>query len=113
MVAPPWYPVPPEGYGGIELVVQLLATELAARGHHVTLLGRETLPDDWRQDMRRGLSVITSRSDSLSRFIGALHPGQFILGGYRIAHSVIPSRGDGEESRGSKIRIPRALRRSE
>lgn len=35
------------------------------------LLGREALPDDWRQDMRRGLSVITSRSDSLSRFIGA------------------------------------------
>ena len=36
-----------------------------------SLVGREPLPDDWRQDMRRGLSVITSRSDSLSRFIGA------------------------------------------
>ena len=36
-----------------------------------SLLGRETLPDDWRQDMRRGLTVITSRSESLSRFIGA------------------------------------------
>jgi len=36
-----------------------------------SILGRETLPDDWRDDMRRGLSVITSRSDSLSRFIGA------------------------------------------
>ena len=35
------------------------------------LVGREPLPDDWRQDMRRGLSVITSRSESLSRFIGA------------------------------------------
>jgi two-component system nitrogen regulation sensor histidine kinase NtrY len=32
---------------------------------------RPTLPDDWRDDMRRGLSVIMSRSDSLSRFIGA------------------------------------------
>ncbi len=29
------------------------------------------LPDDWRDDMRRGLHVITSRSESLSRFIGA------------------------------------------
>lgn len=36
-----------------------------------SLLGRESLPEDWRQDMQRGLSVITSRSDSLSRFIGA------------------------------------------
>jgi two-component system nitrogen regulation sensor histidine kinase NtrY len=36
-----------------------------------TLLGREPLPEDWRQDMRRGLGVINSRSESLSRFIGA------------------------------------------
>jgi nitrogen fixation/metabolism regulation signal transduction histidine kinase len=35
------------------------------------ILRREPLPDDWRDDMRRGLSVITSRSESLSRFIGA------------------------------------------
>ncbi|MDE3159150.1 MAG: hypothetical protein KGM92_10320, partial [Acidobacteriota bacterium] len=36
-----------------------------------SLLGREPLPEDWRQDMRRGLGVINSRSDSLTRFIGA------------------------------------------
>jgi glycosyltransferase involved in cell wall biosynthesis len=36
-VAPPWIPVPPEGYGGIELVVGLLATGLQERGHDVTL----------------------------------------------------------------------------
>jgi glycosyltransferase involved in cell wall biosynthesis len=41
LVAPPWYAVPPGGYGGIELVIDLLATELAARGHQVTVLGRE------------------------------------------------------------------------
>jgi nitrogen fixation/metabolism regulation signal transduction histidine kinase len=35
------------------------------------IVARETLPDDWRDDMRRGLNVIMSRSDSLSRFIGA------------------------------------------
>ena len=35
------------------------------------IVARRTLPDDWRDDMRRGLSVIMSRSDSLSRFIGA------------------------------------------
>lgn len=39
LVAPPWYPVPPEGYGGIELVVALLARELGRRGHQVTVLG--------------------------------------------------------------------------
>ena len=36
-VAPPWVAVPPKGYGGIELVVGLLADGLAARGHEVTL----------------------------------------------------------------------------
>jgi nitrogen fixation/metabolism regulation signal transduction histidine kinase len=40
-------------------------------GSLATILSRETLPDDWRDDMRRGLTVITSRSESLSRFIGA------------------------------------------
>jgi len=36
-LAPPWFPVPPSGYGGIELVVSLLADGLAERGHEVTL----------------------------------------------------------------------------
>jgi len=36
-IAPPWIAVPPLGYGGIEWVVALLADELAARGHDVTL----------------------------------------------------------------------------
>jgi glycosyltransferase involved in cell wall biosynthesis len=36
-IAPPWYPVPPTGYGGIELVVGLLADGLVARGHDVTM----------------------------------------------------------------------------
>src|SRR2546423_1365643 len=37
VLAPVWIPVPPEGYGGIELVVSLLTEELVARGHDVTL----------------------------------------------------------------------------
>ena len=36
-----------------------------------SMLAREALPEDWREDMRHGLKVITARSDSLSRFIGA------------------------------------------
>ena len=37
MLSPPWIPVPPSGYGGIEWVVSLLCDELVARGHDVTL----------------------------------------------------------------------------
>ena len=37
LLAPPWIPVPPVGYGGIEAVVELLCEALVARGHEVTL----------------------------------------------------------------------------
>jgi len=37
LVAPPWLPVPPEGYGGTERVVALLADGLVAAGHDVVL----------------------------------------------------------------------------
>ena len=37
LIAPPWFPLPPKGYGGIELVVHLLTEGLVARGHDVTL----------------------------------------------------------------------------
>ena len=37
MLAPPWIPVPPRAYGGIENVVSLLTDELAERGHEVVL----------------------------------------------------------------------------
>jgi glycosyltransferase involved in cell wall biosynthesis len=39
MVAPPWFELPPSGYGGIESVVADLVDELTGRGHHVTLIG--------------------------------------------------------------------------
>ena len=45
VIAPPWYRVPPTGYGGIEWVVALLADGLTDRGHEVTLFappGSET-----------------------------------------------------------------------
>ena len=40
-IASPWIEVPPEGYGGIELIVDLLTTGLHARGHDVTLFAPE------------------------------------------------------------------------
>ena len=39
MVAPPYFGVPPEAYGGVEVVVADLVDALVARGHEVTLIG--------------------------------------------------------------------------
>ena len=38
VVAPPFFEIPPQGYGGIEAVVALLVDGLVRRGHDVTLL---------------------------------------------------------------------------
>jgi glycosyltransferase involved in cell wall biosynthesis len=38
MVAPPWFELPPEGYGGIEAMVYWLAEALHERGHQVTVI---------------------------------------------------------------------------
>ena len=48
-----------------------LAPIKSIAGSLLTILSRQPLAEDWRDDMQRGLSVITSRSESLSRFIGA------------------------------------------
>ena len=37
-IAPPWFSIPPAGYGGIEWIVALLADGLVEAGHDVTLL---------------------------------------------------------------------------
>lgn len=39
MVVPPWYELPPPGYGGVEQVCTALVDALVARGHQVTLFG--------------------------------------------------------------------------
>jgi glycosyltransferase involved in cell wall biosynthesis len=46
LVAPPWLPVPPAGYGGTEMVLDTLARGLAAAGHDVFLFttGDSTCP---------------------------------------------------------------------
>jgi len=48
-----------------------LAPIKSIAGSLETLLAREPLPDDWRDDARRGLSIIATRSEGLSRFLGA------------------------------------------
>jgi len=59
LIVSPWFPVPPTGYGGIELMVYNLAREVAERGHQVTVLGRQgsqglfeslaLAPESWQQ----------------------------------------------------------------
>lgn len=62
LVAPPWLPIPPGGYGGIEQVVYLLASELVARGHQVSVFGR--------QGSDRDLEVIALAPGSWERELG-------------------------------------------
>src|SRR5258705_7433574 len=42
MIMPPWYEVPPAGYGGLERVCASLIDGLIGRGHDVTLFGTGT-----------------------------------------------------------------------
>ena len=46
-----------------------LAPIKSVAGSLADLMGREPEPSDWREDMRRGLAVISSRADSLARFV--------------------------------------------
>src|SRR5262245_48664876 len=39
MVVPPWYEMPPTGYGGLEMIASALVDGLVDRGHDVTLFG--------------------------------------------------------------------------
>ena len=58
LLAPVWFPVPPCGYGGIELVVAVLADGLVERGHDVTLFaaGDSTTKATLRSAYRRAPS---------------------------------------------------------
>lgn len=42
MIVPPWYELPPSGYGGVEQVCTALVDALTARGHEVTIFGAGT-----------------------------------------------------------------------
>src|SRR6186713_3435670 len=48
-----------------------LAPIKSIAGSLATILERDPPPSDWRDDMQRGLAVIASRSESLSRFMSA------------------------------------------
>jgi nitrogen fixation/metabolism regulation signal transduction histidine kinase len=48
-----------------------LAPIKSIAGSLESMLARDRMPEDWNDDMRRGLAVIAARSDSLSRFTTA------------------------------------------
>lgn len=61
MVAPPWTPIPPPLYGGIELVVDELSRGLVAAGHELTLYttGDSTcpVPRHWSLEHAEGMRI--------------------------------------------------------
>jgi glycosyltransferase involved in cell wall biosynthesis len=61
LIAPPWSPIPPPFYGGIELVVDQTARGLVAAGHEVTLFatGDSTcpVPIKWALPQAEGMRI--------------------------------------------------------
>jgi len=97
LIVSPWYPVPPTGYGGIELVAYNLARELTAQGHKVTVLGRqgshgpfETValaPESWQKDLgnqngipRHNLFLYRSYETVRRRSFDVIHDHSGLMG---------------------------------
>ncbi|HZU79139.1 MAG TPA: glycosyltransferase family 4 protein [Acidimicrobiales bacterium] len=86
LVAPPWTPIPPPLYGGIELVVDELARGFVAAGHEVLLFatGDSTspVPRKWAlehaEGMRIGMAVPELRH--------VLHAYEVVSKGFDIVH---------------------------
>jgi glycosyltransferase involved in cell wall biosynthesis len=61
LIAPPWTPIPPPLYGGIELVVDQMARGLVAAGHDITLFttGDSTcpVPKRWALEHAEGMRI--------------------------------------------------------
>jgi glycosyltransferase involved in cell wall biosynthesis len=66
LAAPIWYPIPPVGYGGIEMIVSLLAEGLTARGHDVTLFASG--------DSKTDANLVSSYDIAPSAKIGQVYP---------------------------------------
>ena len=83
-VAPAWYPLPPRGYGGTELVVHLLYSELRRMGHDVTVFGAEGSEGDvtmladaaWSHDLG-GLAEAARQATYLARVYAAMAGRRF------------------------------------
>lgn len=66
LIAPIWYSIPPVGYGGIELVVSILAEGLTERGHDVTVFASG--------DSKTEAKLVSSCEEAPSSLIGQVYP---------------------------------------
>jgi glycosyltransferase involved in cell wall biosynthesis len=70
MIAPPWGPIPPDGYGGIERVVNYLVSGLKASGHDVILYtiksSRTKATQKWIFDKPQEMGRIQATTAQLS-----------------------------------------------
>jgi glycosyltransferase involved in cell wall biosynthesis len=71
LIAPPWLPVPPVGYGGIELVLDGLARGLVHAGHEVLLCttGDSTCPVERFATTEHSLGIASMRPSAELRHV--------------------------------------------
>lgn len=92
MVAPPWIPVPPPGYGGIETVVSALTEELVGRGHEVTLycapgsMSAATLHPLLAATHEREIERAVVEADHVSRALADIEPAGDGPGAFDVIH---------------------------
>ena len=78
IIAPPWLPVPPPGYGGTEVVLDGLARGLVDLGHDVLLIGH---PDS--KCVVKRLSIVPAEdAQPMGRAVSEL---EHALGAYEAA----------------------------
>ena len=92
VLSPPWIPVPPPGYGGIEAVLDLLCRALVRRGHEVTLFAApgstsvatvfSCLDEPHPEDIERSLFEV----DHVARAFAAIEAGMPGGGRYDVVH---------------------------
>jgi glycosyltransferase involved in cell wall biosynthesis len=92
MLAPPWIPVPPPGYGGIEHVVSLLCEGLVRNGHDVTLFAcpgsrsaaevREVLPETHEEEIQGSIH----EADHVARVFDAVDQATLAGRPYDVVH---------------------------
>jgi glycosyltransferase involved in cell wall biosynthesis len=80
VIAPPWLPVPPDGYGGTELVLDTLCRGLAGDGHDVLLYATgdsacEGVELRWTYDEHLGVANVNP-SDELRHVMDAYEAAQ-------------------------------------
>ena len=97
VIAPVWFPVPPTGYGGIELIVSLLADGLVDAGHDVTYMPSHVAARQFPATVAElqsydavVLSDIGANTLLLNMNVGALPHEMFIEQIRRFGRDVLP-----------------------